>query len=83
MSTVKVLLFANLRIKAGIKELRIDIDKDTTIHELLEVLLSNYPMLKPHMTEKIVISVNHKIADRTDVVPDGAEVAILPPVGGG
>lgn len=83
MHTVKILLFANLRSKAGIKELRIDIRDGDTINDLLVQLVSEYPGLKPHLTEKIVISVNHKIADRKDIIPPGAEVALLPPVGGG
>ena len=83
MKTIKVLLFANLRTKLEQKELRIDIDTDATVDDLLAYLVAEYPVLRPHLTEKIVISINHKIADRGDIIPSGAEVALLPPVGGG
>jgi molybdopterin converting factor small subunit len=83
MHTVKVILFSNLRTKTGRKELRIDIQKNGTIADLLVAILQIYPMLRPHLTEKIIISINHKIADREDVIPVGAEVALMPPAGGG
>lgn len=83
MPLIKVLFFANLRNKAGEKELRIDIDENTTVNDLLELIIRKYPVLRPHLTEKIVISINQKIANRTDIIPHDAEVALLPPVGGG
>ena len=83
MPLIKVLLFANLRTKAGEKELRIDMDESATVYDLLETIIGKYPILRPHITEKIVISINHKIANRTDILPQDAEVALLPPVGGG
>lgn len=83
MHTVKVVLFSNLRTKAGEKELRIGIDEGGTINDLLAKLLDIHPGLLPHLTEKIVIAIDHKIADRNDVIPHDAEVALLPPAGGG
>jgi len=83
MHSVKVFLFSNLREKTGEKEIRIDIRKDETVRDVLQKLVETYPALKPHLTEKIVISINHKIVDRGDLVPPDAEMALLPPVGGG
>ena len=83
MHSIKVILFSNLRIKVGERELRIDIDENSTIDDLLHKLVVMYPGIKPHLTDKIIISINHKIADKADPIPFDAEVALMPPAGGG
>lgn len=83
MKSVKVLLFSNLRVKAGTKEIRVDINDQDTVEDVLKEIVKKYPALKPQLTEKIVISIDHKIVDRTDLVPSDSEMALLPPVGGG
>ena len=83
MIDVTVVLYANLRVKAGIDKAGFSLSEDATVDDLLTILKQKYPSLIPHLTEKIVISVNHKIALRGDFLTDGAEIALLPPIGGG
>lgn len=83
MHTIKVILFSNLRLKVGEKELRVDIEDQSTIADLLHMLVEMYPGIKPHLTDKIIISIDHKIADKNDPIPLDAEVALMPPAGGG
>jgi molybdopterin converting factor small subunit len=83
MIEVTVVLYANLRVKAGVDKVSLSMPDDTTVDDMLKKLKVQYPPLIPHLTEKIVISINQKIALRGDFLPDGAEIALLPPIGGG
>jgi molybdopterin converting factor small subunit len=76
-------LYANLRVKAGVDRVRLSMPDESTVEDLLKKLKLHYPPLIPHLTEKIVISVDQKIALKGDFLPDGAEIALLPPIGGG
>ncbi|HET59914.1 MAG TPA: MoaD/ThiS family protein [Chloroflexi bacterium] len=83
MIDVTVVLYANLRVKAGVNSVRLSMPDNATVDDMLTNLKQQFPPLIPHLTEKIVISINKKIALRGDLLPDGAEVALLPPIGGG
>jgi molybdopterin converting factor small subunit len=83
MIEVTVVLFANLRVKAGVDRVLLSMPDEATVNDLLQNLKLQYPPLIPHLTEKIVISINQKIALKGDFLPDGAEIALLPPIGGG
>ncbi|MBN1451101.1 MAG: molybdopterin converting factor subunit 1 [Anaerolineales bacterium] len=82
MNKIKVLFFATLRDRAGTKSLEIEIPEDTTVQTLKDLIARDYPSLKQSM-ETIVISINREFAFDESVVPDGAEVAMFPPVSGG
>ena len=83
MIDVTVVLYANLRVKAGVDRVGLSMPDYATVDDLLKKLKLQYPPLIPHLTEKIVISINQKIALKGDLLPDGAEIALLPPIGGG
>lgn len=59
-----------------------DIPEGTTVAELKERLVQEHPILEPAMAT-IIVSVNHEFSFDLDPVPDGAEVAVFPPVSGG
>jgi len=82
MNKVKILFFATLRDRAGIKSLEMDISPETTVQNLKDLLVESYPSLKETM-DSVVISVNREFAFDEALVPDGAEVALFPPVSGG
>jgi len=79
---ITVLLFANLREKAGRKQLEFEIPLEATVGDLKRKIIEEHPVLRPHLVN-ILISVNQKIALDDDILPSGAEVAIFPPVSGG
>ena len=82
MNHIKVLFFATLRDYTGSRDLDLEIPFGTTIKELTERLLSEYPVLGK-VKESMIVAVNHAyIADDT-VIPDNAEIAYFPPVSGG
>ena len=82
MNSVKVLFFATLRDRAGIKSAEIEIPAGATVHELKETIARQYPdtalSLKTALT-----SINHEYASEDAVLPANAEVGMFPPVSGG
>jgi len=82
MIKIKVLFFATLRDRAGIKSLELEILPETTVQNLKDLLVASYPGLKETM-DSVVISINREFAFDEALVPDGAEVALFPPVSGG
>jgi molybdopterin converting factor subunit 1 len=82
MYHIKVLFFATLRDRAGIKSFETDIPETTTVLDLKDLVVEAYPGLKETM-DTVVISINREFAFDESLVPDGAEVAMFPPVSGG
>jgi molybdopterin converting factor subunit 1 len=82
MNRIKVLFFATLRDRAGIRSTELEIPIDTTIHGLKDLLVESYPSLQETM-DVVVVSVNREFAFDETIVPENAEVAMFPPVSGG
>ena len=78
----KVLFFANLREKTGVRETTIEFQSGVSILDIKALLLEKYPNLKTSM-ETIIVAMNHEFAFDENLVSDGAEIAIFPPVSGG
>jgi molybdopterin synthase catalytic subunit len=82
MAQIKVLLFASLKEQAGTANLLLEVPGTTSVAQFKEVIAAKFPKLAPGMHTAIV-SVNHEFAFDEDRIPDGAEVAVFPPVSGG
>ena len=82
MNHIKVLFFATLRDRAGIKSVELEIPAETTVQALKELIVGAYPGLKETM-DTVVISVNREFAFDESLIPESAEVAMFPPVSGG
>ncbi len=82
MNKIKLLFFATLRDQAGTRSAEIEIPDGTTVEALKERITTDYPGLKLAV-ETALIAINREYADPEAVVPDGAEVALFPPVSGG
>jgi molybdopterin converting factor subunit 1 len=82
MNHIKLLFFATLRDRAGVKSLEIEVPDDMTVQALKDQLSREFPNLKASM-ESVLISINREYAFDEAVVPAGAEVALFPPVSGG
>lgn len=82
MIHIRILFFATLRERAGIKSTEMDISKETTVLELKNILIEKYPGLKGTM-DSVVIAINREFAFDEAFVPADAEVALFPPVSGG
>ena len=79
---ISLLFFANLREIVGTKELTMEIPGYSTVAVLKEKIAEHYPLLAPHL-ETTLISVNKEYGFDDDIIPEGAEVALFPPVSGG
>jgi len=79
---VKVLYFASLKSKLNKNYEEIEIDKDTTVKALKDLLLRKYPDLK-ELLDNCMIAINESYVDENSLLKDNDTVAIIPPVGGG
>ena len=82
MLKVKLLFFATLRDRTGLKQTEIEIPEGTTIDELKALLQERFPGIRPTL-ETALMSINREFAFDKDEIPAGAEIAIFPPVSGG
>ncbi len=78
----RVLFFATLRDKAGVKETRVEFPQGTSIADIKKLVQEKYPGLRQSM-DSIIVALNHEFAFDEDIVPNEAEIAIFPPVSGG
>jgi molybdopterin converting factor subunit 1 len=83
MNTITVAFFAHIRIKAGVEKVSLEIPDGTTVAGLKTILKDKFPALGPQLV-KVMVLVNKKHIYLDDqVVPEGVEVAFLPPLSGG
>lgn len=82
MAIVRMKYFAAARERAGVQEEAVELPAGSTVAALLELLVQRHPALKP-LLPHVRVAVNQEFAAVADPVPDGAEVALIPPVAGG
>ena len=82
MNHIKLLFFATIRDRVGMKSLELDIPADLTILQLKEKIGVDYPNLKESM-KSVLITINREYAFDEAVIPLNAEIALFPPVSGG
>jgi molybdopterin converting factor subunit 1 len=80
--TVNVLLFALCSDIVGSRKLDVEVTPGQSVQDLLSDLISKYPKLG-QMERSLMISVNQSYVDRAQLLEDGDEVAMIPPVSGG
>ena len=78
----KVLLFANFRERVGAKYIQVSLPDGALVGDLKRKLVEEYPVLNQAI-DSALVSVNRQFAFDEEALPDGAEVAIFPPVSGG
>jgi molybdopterin converting factor subunit 1 len=79
---IRVRLFATLRQLAGWPQQPLDLPDDATVADALAELDRHYPQLTV-TTRTIYVAVNQEYARATQVLHDGDELALFPPVSGG
>jgi molybdopterin converting factor subunit 1 len=82
MNKIKLLFFATLRQRAGMKSIELDIPEDMDVGGLKEHISQAYPALQESM-RTVLIAINREYAFEDAVIPAGGEVALFPPVSGG
>ncbi len=79
---VKILLFGAARERTGLSHDELELPDGAPVSALLEAIAARRAELSPVLKD-LRGAVNQEIARLEDVVPDGAEVALIPPVAGG
>jgi len=82
MNRVKLLFFATLRDRAGMKFMELEIPAELTVQGLNDKISHEYPNLKESM-KSVLITINREYAFDEALIPPNAEVAMFPPVSGG
>jgi len=79
---IKILLFARIRDLAKVPSLEMEVSHGCTISDLRSDLERDFPWLGPWLRCS-VFAVNGGFVGLTDLVREGDEVALIPPVSGG
>lgn len=82
MLKVTVLFFATLRERTGMKKIDMEVPDGTTIDQFKELLGLEIPELNPAM-DSTLFSINKEFAFGEEIISEGAEIALFPPVSGG
>jgi molybdopterin converting factor subunit 1 len=77
---IKVSFFAQSREIAGQSQMDFEIKEGDTVSDLLSRLISRFHDLS---SVHIMVAVNSSYVDNSQILHDGDEVAIIPPVSGG
>jgi molybdopterin synthase catalytic subunit len=80
--TIRIKLFAVLRDKAGMSDLRLDLPESATVSSAIEALVARHPALEP-IARRIAFAVNLDRAGPDTILHNNDELALLPPVSGG
>ena len=78
--TVTVKFFASVRDLVGARSQAIEVAEGTTLGSLFRTYVDKYPKLG---SLGLAYAVNHEYSDRSRVLKDGDEIALIPPVSGG
>lgn len=79
---VKVLYFATLRDRAGGRSEAVSLPEGSTVAELKALLLDRHDRLEEAL-DSALVSINREFAFDDEVLQEGDEVALFPPVSGG
>ena len=82
MPSIKILYFAHIAEKLGRRDETRELETGTTAKGLRESLAAEFPDLKDGLAN-CRIAINEEFAADEDEIPEGATVAIIPPVSGG
>jgi molybdopterin converting factor subunit 1 len=78
----KVLFFATLRDRAGLRQTEVDLPDGMRVADLKQLLVERFPGLRPSLPTMLV-AINREFAQDDALIPAGAELAVFPPVSGG
>jgi MoaE-MoaD fusion protein len=79
---VRVLLFGQLKDIVGRQEESLDLDLGARLSAVMAHYSASYPKFEG-LTKSIACSINQEYAQGSDVLKEGDEIGLLPPVSGG
>ena len=80
---ITVLFFATLRSLTGLKSEVVILPSESKVSDLKNLIAEKFPQVAPALINTVLVSVNREYAGDEQIIPDGAEVALFPPVSGG
>ncbi len=80
---INLLFFATLRSLIGLKSLELELPSESRVSDLKFLVAERFPQVAPALVDTVLVSINREYADDEQIIPDGAEVALFPPVSGG
>lgn len=80
--TVRVLYFAMLRELAGRTHDDLELPAGATVNDLKETVSRRHPAVADAL-RRVAVAVGREYARGHDEIPNGAEVALIPPIAGG
>ena len=80
---ITILFFATLRSLTGIKSLTLELPPKSRVSDLKLIVAERFPTVALALVDTVLVSINREYADDEQIIPDGAEVALFPPVSGG
>jgi molybdopterin converting factor subunit 1 len=81
-TTIRIKLFAAARQAVNADTIKVAIDSQSTIRNLKKSVAEQFPTLDRIISQSRW-AINGEYALESDVVPTGAEIALIPPVSGG
>ncbi|MCW5878019.1 MAG: molybdopterin converting factor subunit 1 [Anaerolineales bacterium] len=79
---MQIFFFATLKDKAGVAEAELELPAGSRVADFRRQLAAQFPQL-PQGRASLLVAVNQEYAFDEDLLPDGAQVAVFPPVSGG
>jgi molybdopterin synthase catalytic subunit/molybdopterin converting factor small subunit len=79
---IRLLAFASAGDALGAGELELDLPEGSRVADLRSRLAADYPLLSP-LWPRLAVAVDGRLAAGEQVLVDGSEVALLPPISGG
>lgn len=79
---VRVLFFAQVRERVGVADAELALAAGSRVRDALAALEREYPAIAP-LRAHLAVAVNGQLVPADAPIPDGAELAVLPPVSGG
>ena len=80
--SVTILLFASIAEKAGCRKVVLDHAPGDTVATVRERLFGAHPQLRP-FAPTLMYALDEEYVRENAAVPDGATLALIPPVSGG
>ena len=80
--SIDVRLFALIRERIGAELLTLTLRPGTTIRDLRQRIAGEHPAVNDILA-RCAFAIGGVVASDSDVIPNGVEVAVLPPVSGG
>ncbi len=79
---VRVRLFGALREEVGSREITLELEPGACVTDLRRMLAGKYDSIN-RLADRLAVSVNLELVGPDELLHDGDEVALLPPVSGG